>query len=227
MIFGVNLAALYALDERMDEESNSSSNGTTEFETPRAELLDYAEIIFLVFMVIIGGPLNMMCFYRSNGWCLKAETSAPPGAAASIPRGYQGRRRNSNWKPYGTYSTRSLGLRLHLTAANLFIILVYGISQICWLWTYTWLAGDYMCRLVKFFHTFCFYLTSNIIVMIALDRVYVTRHIDRPPNALIRPNERWLRLIVRWAPWVLAVISSAPQLFVWNVIAPYDELPDW
>lgn len=74
---------------------------------------------------------------------------------------------------------------------------VYTLSQIIWMISYEWYAGDLACRVVKFFHTFGnlppinsslgitvlykhfsgFYLNSFVVACFAIDRVMGTRNL--------------------------------------------------
>lgn len=220
-----SLAVLLCSDALTHSDQGNCTNETIgSLDELEADTLDYAEIIMLSIMVVIGGPLNILCFWRSLSPCSRHEQR--PRLKNTRQR-YVGFKRNSDRRKYFSSMSRSVALRLHLTTANLFIICIYGISQICWLSTYSWKGGDFLCRLIKFFHTFCFYLTSNIIVMIAVDRLYVTTYVDRPARSPTRWKERWFSLTICCIPWLLAFVCSAPQLFVWNILAPYVEKPDW
>uniref|UniRef100_A0AC34QA81 G-protein coupled receptors family 1 profile domain-containing protein n=1 Tax=Panagrolaimus sp. JU765 TaxID=591449 RepID=A0AC34QA81_9BILA len=111
-------------------------------------LSDIVEIYILVVFFVIGAPLNLISFYKLLRSLRQCRTGSLTG------------RISINL------------LRLHLNMADLMTIFIYTTSQIGWLTTRQWLGGDLLCRIIKFFHTFVFYLVSFIIVCIAIDRVY-------------------------------------------------------
>ncbi|KHJ97236.1 hypothetical protein OESDEN_02793 [Oesophagostomum dentatum] len=81
-------------------------------------------------------------------------------------------------------------LKRHLNYTDLLVIFVYVPSRACWLLTYDWRGGDFLCRLVKMMHTVAFQSSSNVIVCIALDRLFsvfsATRHSPDKANRRIR-----------------------------------------
>lgn len=188
---------------------------------PDLEPSDYIEIGLLICMVIVGGPLNLVALFRllrANvrdvfRCCLQTLT---------VPCMYG--RRSSQRSPNNRQGP--LTLRFHLTVANLLVLWVYSVSEICWLCTYSWLGGDLLCRTVRFVHAFCFYATSNLVAAIGIDRLHVTVYVDRPKmrsplgRITTRNNVRWLASIA----WGAAFLSSLPQLFVWGTFEPF---PQW
>ncbi len=150
---------------------------------------DYIEIGCLALLILTGGPLNLYAFYKS----LHAyrQSSAPH---------------------------HFLWLKLHLNIADLLIIFVYALSQLIWLSVYSWQGGDFLCKLVRYLHMFSFYLTSNIVVCIALDRVYMTFTIRRVHQGNLA-YVKWMLAVA----WTLALLSSSPQLLTWQVHYPYED----
>ncbi len=158
------------------------------FHPPTPVRSDYIEIGCLATFILVGGPLNLYSFYKS----LRAyRQSSAPG--------------------------RFLYLKLHLIIADLLIIFFYTLSQLIWLSVYSWHGGDFLCRLVKYLHLLSFYLTSNVVVCIAVDRVYVTFTIHRV-HQNVSPYVKRMMAIA----WILALLLSSPQIFIWQIYNPFD-----
>lgn len=193
---------------------------------PTAEIVDYAEIAMLTCLVLVGVPLNLASFVRS----LKTSSLSSPSQDANR-MGVSSRSIRQQIKMARKTILRASALEFHLTVANLLVICLYGFSQICWLSTYSWKGGDLLCRLVKFCDTFCFYATSNIVVCISIDRVYVSARVDRPLGHGYR-RDRFFNTSTfsteLAVAWILAFVCSIPQLVVWQVFTPYaSEFPNW
>ncbi|CAJ0604120.1 unnamed protein product [Cylicocyclus nassatus] len=111
-------------------------------------------------------------------------------------------------------------LKRHLNYTDLLVIFIYVPSRACWLLTYDWRGGDLLCRLVKMMHTVAFQSSSNVIVCIALDRLFsvfsATRHSPEKANRRIR--------IMLTAAWTTAFIIGIPQLIVWKTYVPFSHL---
>ncbi|CAJ0938916.1 unnamed protein product, partial [Mesorhabditis belari] len=108
---------------------------------------------------------------------------------------------------------RSFLLLLHINL-NLTDILVLGpslIGKLGWLITEDWLAGDLMCRLMRFVDMFAFMASSNIMVCIALYRLYALRY---PLWVSAVGHSRVPRML--FSAWVIAAMTSLPQLFLWQ-----------
>lgn len=208
----------------MDNSSEMNQTDLPTIELPSPEILDYAEIAMLTVLLVIGVPLNFVSFIR-----ILRKPSADTDTNRVVSRTIR-----QQIKAAHKTIMRASALEFHLTIANLLVICLYGFSQICWLLTYSWQGGDMLCRLVKFCDTFCFYATSNIVVCISIDRVYVSSHVDRPmrprrQRSQIRPfkNNTTLNMTLAIA-WILAFVCSIPQLLVWREFTPYlPQYPDW
>ncbi|VDM55970.1 unnamed protein product [Angiostrongylus costaricensis] len=111
-------------------------------------------------------------------------------------------------------------LKRHLNYSDLLVIFVYVPSRACWLLTYDWRGGDVLCRVVKMMHTVAFQSSSNVIVCIALDRLFsvfsVTRHSPEKANQRIR--------ILLAGAWTTAIIIALPQLIVWRNYVPFQHI---
>ncbi|VDP35905.1 unnamed protein product [Heligmosomoides polygyrus] len=111
-------------------------------------------------------------------------------------------------------------LKRHLNYSDLLVIFVYVPSRACWLLTYDWRGGDLLCRVVKMMHTVAFQSSSNVIVCIALDRLFsvfsATRHSPDKANRRIR--------LMLAAAWATAFVIGFPQLVVWRSYVPFQHL---
>ncbi|KAH7694820.1 gonadotropin-releasing hormone receptor 2, partial [Aphelenchoides avenae] len=117
-------------------------------------------------------------------------------------------------------STRLDILKRHLNYTDLLVIFIYVPSRGCWLVTYDWRGGDFLCRLVKFLHTFTFQVSSNVIVCIALDRLLtVTSPDHHNPELALKRTRRHL-----YVAWVTALIISAPQFAIWRSYTAFEKL---
>ncbi|ULT93202.1 hypothetical protein L3Y34_002997 [Caenorhabditis briggsae] len=117
-------------------------------------------------------------------------------------------------------STRLDLLKRSLNYSDLLVLFIYVPSRACWLLTYDWRGGDALCKIVKMFHTFAFQSSSNVIVCIAVDRLLsVLSPSHHSPNKALRRTK--MMLIVAW---IVALVISCPQLFVWKA---YLALPEY
>lgn len=94
--------------------------------------------------------------------------------------------------------------------------------------TYQWRGGDFLCKLVKFLNSTAFQLSSNIVICVALDRVFTVicgtvfykRYVNRHPA-------RYVRFCVI-VSWILAIGVNLSQFFVWVVVTPFPHTdPHW
>lgn len=61
-------------------------------------------------------------------------------------------------------------LLLHLSVADILVTFFCIIGEAIWSYTVEWLAGDIACKLVKIFQMFALYLSTNVLVLIGIDR---------------------------------------------------------
>ncbi|XP_063540831.1 adipokinetic hormone/corazonin-related peptide receptor variant I-like isoform X2 [Cydia strobilella] len=106
-------------------------------------------------------------------------------------------------------------LLMHLAIADLMVTFLMMPLEIAWAGTVQWLAGDLMCRLMMFTRTFGLYLSSFVLICIAVDRYYA---ILKPLNVTWEANAR--RAL--HTAWVCAALASLPQSFIFHV----EEHPD-
>ncbi|XP_026740722.1 gonadotropin-releasing hormone II receptor-like isoform X1 [Trichoplusia ni] len=106
-------------------------------------------------------------------------------------------------------------LLMHLAVADLMVTFLMMPLEIAWAGTVQWLAGDLMCRVMMFTRTFGLYLSSFVLICIAVDRYY----------AILKPlNVTWEARVRRAliTAWVCAGLASLPQSFIFHV----EEHPD-
>ncbi|XP_061721018.1 adipokinetic hormone/corazonin-related peptide receptor variant I isoform X2 [Cydia pomonella] len=106
-------------------------------------------------------------------------------------------------------------LLMHLAIADLMVTFLMMPLEIAWAGTVQWLAGDLMCRLMMFTRTFGLYLSSFVLICIAVDRYYA---ILKPLNVTWEANARRALHMA----WVCAALASLPQSFIFHV----EEHPD-
>lgn len=61
-------------------------------------------------------------------------------------------------------------LILHLSVADILVTFFCIIGEALWSYTVQWLAGSISCKLVKIFQMFALYLSTNVLVLIGIDR---------------------------------------------------------
>lgn len=61
-------------------------------------------------------------------------------------------------------------LILHLSVADILVTFFCIIGEALWSFTVEWLAGEAGCKLVKIFQMFALYLSTNVLVLIGIDR---------------------------------------------------------
>uniref|UniRef100_A0A7E4UX72 G_PROTEIN_RECEP_F1_2 domain-containing protein n=1 Tax=Panagrellus redivivus TaxID=6233 RepID=A0A7E4UX72_PANRE len=172
------------------------SNQTEVGGTSKEEMI---EIAMLSICFIIGAPLNLISFYKLYRNCY--HTHRPGGKSSN-----------------GVAQINLL--KLHLNMADLMTLFIYAPAQIAWMITTQWYAGDTLCRIIKFFYTFVFYLTSFVIVCIAVDRVYGAFKLSSV-KASKKAYNQCKKLL--WAAWMMAMILSLPQLYVFGTMKhPYN-----
>uniref|UniRef100_X1YZA9 G-protein coupled receptors family 1 profile domain-containing protein n=1 Tax=Capitella teleta TaxID=283909 RepID=X1YZA9_CAPTE len=123
------------------------------------------------------------------------------GNTATLVQMYRMRRRKS---------TINL-LLLHLAIADLLVTFFCIVSEAVWASTIQWFAGNFMCKLVKFLQVFGLYLSTYIIVIIALDRCLAI--LD--PMSRNRAPRRVRTMIT--VAWIMAGFFSTPQVIIFKV----------
>uniref|UniRef100_A0A0N5ABQ6 G_PROTEIN_RECEP_F1_2 domain-containing protein n=1 Tax=Syphacia muris TaxID=451379 RepID=A0A0N5ABQ6_9BILA len=156
---------------------------------------DYIEIVYLLSVLIIGIPINVYILIKL----------------------FRDRRQS----PDHFIKANFLLLNINLNVTDLLILLIVAFGKLCWIITYSWCGGEFLCKMFNFLYAFALYISSNIVVCIALDRLRNVIAISR-----IRSGKR-IRT-VKWSiitSWILAVVWSLPQLLVWKTINVYPDYP--
>lgn len=95
---------------------------------------------------------------------------------------------------------------MHLAMADLLATFVMMPIEIFWHWTVVWKAGDVMCRLAMFGRVFGLYLSSFVLVLIAVERyLSVVR-----PLGLTERDKRDRNMLK--GAWIASVVVSSPQV---------------
>lgn len=159
---------------------------------PSWKIQDIIRLVILPILFAVGAPLNLAAL--SHLMSEKKTTSAP--------------------------AARMHLLKLHLNISDLMILFVYTASQICWLITYEWRGGEFLCKFVKFSHTLSFGISSNVVVCIAFDRLAsVFESKRRRSDERRKPGLPRVKISLLLA-WTAAVACALPQFFVWTTYRP-------
>jgi hypothetical protein len=120
---------------------------------------DYLEIIYLFLVIIIGTPLNVRIFIN-----LMMQLRTIPVNNVKVDR-----KSFSNF--IFLFQRSFILLKLNLNISDLLLIVVQALGKSIWITTYEWKLGEFMCRIFSFMKMATLYLSSNIIVSIAFDRL--------------------------------------------------------
>nr|QHC34064.1 gonadotropin releasing hormone receptor 1/adipokinetic hormone receptor 1 [Platynereis dumerilii] len=99
---------------------------------------------------------------------------------------------------------------MHLAIADLMVTFIMLPNEIGWHITVNWTAGDVGCRILMFFRTFGFYLSSFILVAISLDRYYSISTL----RSITRARRRSQVMIA--IAWILSAVASIPQSIIFH-----------
>ena len=97
-------------------------------------------------------------------------------------------------------------LILHLVTADLVVTFFCNISDAVWAVTVQWYGGNGLCKIVKFLQVFGLYLSTYIIVIIAIDRCYA---ILDPMSRNKGPGRVRTMIVIAW---ILSALFSCPQV---------------
>ncbi|XP_077988654.1 gonadotropin-releasing hormone receptor-like [Glandiceps talaboti] len=103
-------------------------------------------------------------------------------------------------------------LILHLAIADLTVTFTLMLSSAIWYGTVKWMAGNIMCKLVKFLVMFGLYLSTFIMVSISIDRYIAIIH---PLSRNGGPRRCRIMIILSY---VFSLIFSVPQILIFRVI---------
>ncbi|XP_076352671.1 gonadotropin-releasing hormone receptor-like [Tachypleus tridentatus] len=102
-------------------------------------------------------------------------------------------------------------LLTHLAIADLIVTFFCVLTDAIWTYSVQWLAGNILCKVVKFFQMFGLYLSTFILVIIGYDRFAAFRYPFRRNQA--KGHVQNLIILV----WFLSAIFSIPQAIIFNV----------
>ena len=111
---------------------------------------------------------------------------------------------------------------MHLSLADMIVVFIMMPLEIGWNLTVSWRAGDIACRALMFFRAFGFYLSSFILIVISLDRVFTVTHPVKPQDAEHRGK---VMLILSWIMSTVASLPQVSRLHYWCLQRPLCDLP--
>uniref|UniRef100_A0A7E4W3K2 G_PROTEIN_RECEP_F1_2 domain-containing protein n=1 Tax=Panagrellus redivivus TaxID=6233 RepID=A0A7E4W3K2_PANRE len=162
---------------------------------PKPLVADYIEMSYLIIVLIVGVPINLHVLFK----LLKQKRKS---ATYSVKRCF-------------------LLLKINLNVSDTLILFVNAGGKLAWLISYEWRAGEAMCRLFKFSSISTLYLSSNIVVCIAVDRlktVLTAKTLRRDHNVITTK-------IILCIAWTLALVCSIPQIFVFTTVNILEHTP--
>ena len=105
-----------------------------------------------------------------------------------------------------SHSSTLYTLLAHMAIADLLVTLFCILTEAAWTYTIAWLADDLTCKFVKYMQVFSLYLSTYILVVLALDQLLIVRFpLQRETN---------ISFIKRGvaAAWVTSAVLSLPQV---------------
>lgn len=111
------------------------------------------------------------------------------------------KRRNSRHTWSAIYT-----LILHLSVADCLVTIFCIFGEASWSYTVEWIAGELACKFVKLFQMFALYLSTNVLVLIGIDRWVAVKY----PMKSLNMAQRCYRLLV--LSYILSLIMSLPQV---------------
>lgn len=108
----------------------------------------------------------------------------------------------------GQFSASSIDMLIgNLAASDLIVTFFCNVTDVVWELTVQWYAGNVACKLVKYVQLFGLYLSTYIVVVIAVDRCSAV--LD--PLSQRTTARRRTRILVAIS-WLLSAIFSLPQV---------------
>ncbi|XP_042231197.1 gonadotropin-releasing hormone receptor-like [Homarus americanus] len=93
----------------------------------------------------------------------------------------------------------------HLSVADLFVTFACLTTESVWTFTVQWVAGNFLCKFIKYLQMFSLYLSTFILVLIGVDRFTAVRYPMRRSDTLRHCSYGIIFV------WVLSGILSIPQ----------------
>uniref|UniRef100_A0A914GTI1 G-protein coupled receptors family 1 profile domain-containing protein n=1 Tax=Globodera rostochiensis TaxID=31243 RepID=A0A914GTI1_GLORO len=191
-----------SFNEPTNFDGTKTQNGTESEDTDGMDLVppqhlfsDYVEIAYLGLVICAGLALNISVLKR-----LLLERR-------------RAKRGNKGMNGF-------LLLKLNLNVSDILILLIHASGKLGWLITYEWRFGDFLCRLFNLLSMFTLYLSSNIVICIALDRLFTVLTARRMDLGQRKLNLVRLMLTLAWS---FSLLFSLPQLFVWTTYNPFKD----
>ncbi|KAF8383552.1 gnrr-6 [Pristionchus pacificus] len=175
----------------MDTEDGNAS--FVEDAPPERLPSDTVQLVFLLIVLIVGLPSNCLVFSRIM-------TLYKASHKDSVKAGF-------------------LLLKLNLAITDLMLLFFYALPKLLWNITYEWKGTDSMCKTHNYLSMASYYLSSNIIVCIALDRLRTVLGASKIRRG---KSTRSIRLLIFFA-WFFAFAWSLPQFVVFQTV---DVLPN-
>ncbi|XP_069157503.1 gonadotropin-releasing hormone receptor [Procambarus clarkii] len=100
----------------------------------------------------------------------------------------------------------------HLSVADLFVTFTCLTAESIWTFTVQWVAGNFLCKLIKYLQMFSLYLSTFILVLIGVDRFTAVRYPMRRSGT--QRHSGYGIIFV----WVLSAVLSIPQALVFHVV---------
>lgn len=99
-------------------------------------------------------------------------------------------------------------LILHLSVADILVTFFCIIGEALWSYTVEWMAGDAACKLVKILQMFALYLSTNVLVLIGIDRWVAVKY---PMKSKSVQTSRFLVSAL-----LLSKVAKSLTVFVFN-----------
>lgn len=109
--------------------------------------------------------------------------------------------------------SRMYWFMLHLSIADLLVAIFNILPQMLWDITFRFQGGDALCRVVKYMQVMPLYLSTYILVMMALDRFRAVVYTKCCSFGAQWSTKRTVHLSVGIA-WIIAIVLSVPQPFL-------------
>ncbi|OQR71321.1 gonadotropin-releasing hormone receptor-like [Tropilaelaps mercedesae] len=104
-----------------------------------------------------------------------------------------------------SHSSSLYALLAHMAVADLLVTSFCIVAEAAWTYTIAWLADDLTCKFVKYAQVFALYLSTFILIVLALDQLLIVRYPLRKDT-----NNVFIKKAIVTA-WILAAVLSLPQ----------------
>ncbi|XP_063709384.1 gonadotropin-releasing hormone receptor [Culicoides brevitarsis] len=102
-------------------------------------------------------------------------------------------------------------LIFHLSISDVLVTGFCIIGEAGWTYTVEWRAGEYACKLFKMFQMFSLYLSTNVMVLIGIDRWVAVKY----PMKSLNTSRRCHRFLV--IAYSISFLLSLPQYLIFRV----------